>query len=389
MTNIEYVFVAQFFTGLMLAVVFFVAWRTIEPKSHTLSWSLLFVVVTLQYILNALVDLVPFVGIARDIYWVVVNAMALMVQALALVGFRQRAGMRGWPRALITYLVVVEALVFWFTMVYFHQGLRMVLIPWSATIMLAGCTWILLRPGRKLRATEWGAVVMFLLKAVADFASGAAALAQGAQPDERYLELYRQINFLTGPAMVTGLGLFTVLILADDLADRMRTLAITDQLTGLLNRRGFEQAAASIFALARRQDQTICIALADLDHFKAVNDSHGHHVGDRTLRSVAKTLAAGVRAGDIVGRIGGEEFGVLLPWTDPPSGLEVIERLRRMLEANPLTTKSIRFFVTASFGVAQAAPDHDSIYDVLKDADHALYQAKQAGRNRVQVHTSN
>ncbi len=386
MTGIEYVFVAQFITVLMLAVIFLVAWRTIEPKPHTLSWSLLFFVATGQYILNALVDLIPLMGHARDVYWVVVNGMSLGVQALAWVGFRQRAGLRGWPRYLIVYLAVVETLVICFTLVTFHQGLRMVLIPWSSTIMGAACVWVILRPGRRPRAAEWGAAVMFGLNSIAQVAAGAAALAQGAQPDERYLELYRQINFLAMPAAFTGMGLFTVLIVADDLADRMRTLALNDLLTGIPNRRGFEQAAAGTLALARRQSQPICVALADLDHFKVVNDSYGHHVGDLALKAFAKTLADEARAGDIIGRIGGEEFAVLLPWTDTSTCLEVIERLRLEVEANPVEAGRVPFSITASFGVAQVGPHHETVHDALRDADQALYEAKRAGRNRVEVH---
>lgn len=388
MTGIEYVFVAQFIISLMLAIIFLVAWRTIEPKSHTLSWSLLFSVATLQYILNALVNIVPFQGFTRDIYWVVVNAMSLVVLALALAGFRQRAGLRGCPRYLTAYLVVVEALVIWFTMVKFHQGFRMVLIPWSATLLLAACTWILLRPGRKLRATELGAAIVFILKSMTEFAAGMAALFQGAQPDEHYLELYRQITFLTGPATFAGLGLFTVLILADDLADRMRTLAITDQLTGLLNRRGFQQSTTQILALARRQEKPLCIAIADLDHFKKINDSYGHQVGDQALKVFAKTLIDEIREGDIVGRIGGEEFAVLLPWTDLPTCTEVIERLRLKVESIRVEVGKIGLSFTVSFGVAQFTQNHESINDALKDADQALYIAKQSGRNRVEVHTT-
>jgi diguanylate cyclase (GGDEF)-like protein len=385
MNGVAYVFVAQFCTSLMLGAIFLLAWRTIEPRPHTLSWALAFSLATVQYVLNAVVNFVPVHGLARDLYWVLVNAMALVVQALAWAGFRQRAGLRGWPQPLVVYLVAVEALVVWFTLVKFHQGLRMVLIPWSGTFLLAACAWVLVRPGRKLRAAEWGAVVVLLLFSLGQLVAGAAALMQGAAPNEHYLALYTEVNLLAMPALYTGLGLFAVLILADDLADRMRTLAVTDELTGVVNRRGFEEAAARALAVARRQGEPTCVALLDLDHFKAVNDTHGHFVGDGALKTVATALVEGVRAGDVVGRMGGEEFAVLLPATDLSWCAEIVERLRLKVEATSVEAARVPLRVTASFGVAPVTPDDQSIHEALKHADQALYAAKRAGRNRVRV----
>ncbi len=387
LTGLEYLFVAQFFASLMLTVVFFLAWRTVEPRPHTLSWTILFGVATLQYCLNALANLLAWEGSARDVYWIVVNALSLCVQGLAWAGFRQRAGLRGWPRYLVAGLVVVELLVIWFTVVAVHQGLRMVLIPWSGTVLLAACAWTLLKPGRPLRPPEWGAATIFGLYSFAQIFVGAAALMQGAQSNEHYLEIYRQINFLALPAMFIGVGLFTVLIVADDLADRMRSLALSDQLTGVLNRRGFEQNSARAAALARRFKKPVCVAMADLDRFKAVNDGYGHAAGDRALRAFAENLVRGVRTGDIVARLGGDEFAMLL-WADRETAYEIVERVRRQLTEAQLVSDGIRVPVTASFGVVSLAPDHHSVYEALKDADRALYKAKNAGGDQVAMHAA-
>lgn len=152
--------------------------------------------------------------------------------------------------------------------------------------------------------------------------------------------------------------------------------AATDSLTGLLNRRAFESA----FTAARREHDSIAVAMADLDHFKALNDTYGHETGDRALRVFAQTLRANVRSGDILGRHGGEEFVVALPGCSTEAAVAILDTVRSRLEAAASQAGLPKF--TASFGVVGIGADEE-LPGMLARADQALFEAKNGGRNQV------
>jgi diguanylate cyclase (GGDEF)-like protein len=159
--------------------------------------------------------------------------------------------------------------------------------------------------------------------------------------------------------------------------------AATDGLTGLPNKRAVTDALKRTFAQATATKAPLALLLADLDHFKLINDQRGHAVGDQVLASVGATLRASLRVGDFAGRNGGEEFAVLLPDTEISSALEIAERIRAAIAEISLPGSDVT--VTASIGVA-SIPDHASTLDRLERlADAALYVAKRQGRNRVEL----
>ncbi|PWC56504.1 diguanylate cyclase [Azospirillum sp. TSO22-1] len=165
----------------------------------------------------------------------------------------------------------------------------------------------------------------------------------------------------------------------------LRILATTDPLTGLANRRAFLAAAERELARVRRYGRLAAVLMFDIDHFKRINDTHGHAVGDGALQTVATTARDLLRTTDLIGRLGGEEFGVLLPETEPPAALEVAERLRAALAGAPVPLPSGGgFHLTASIGVAVCDPRDASVEQALGRADRALYRAKDAGRNRIE-----
>jgi diguanylate cyclase (GGDEF)-like protein/hemerythrin-like metal-binding protein len=155
--------------------------------------------------------------------------------------------------------------------------------------------------------------------------------------------------------------------------------ADTDALTGVLNRMGFNEAMSRELARARRYGQALSVAIADIDHFKKVNDEFGHPVGDQVLVRTANLLKSCVRESDTVARWGGEEFVVIAPMTTEAGVASLAEKLRSIMSTTHLGPKEP---VTASFGVAELKPD-DTVETLLHRADAALYQAKQSGRNRV------
>ncbi len=159
-------------------------------------------------------------------------------------------------------------------------------------------------------------------------------------------------------------------------------LSVVDPLTDAPNRRGFFNSLAPWMALARRPGQTTAIIMLDLDHFKRVNDTYGHPVGDVVLKTMVEISKQQLRDSDMIGRLGGEEFAVLLPRTALPEAVIVAERMRTALMAMPIKTERAMIYITASFGVTTIRPD-DSMVTLFKRADEALYQAKHLGRNQV------
>ncbi|MGC8853305.1 MAG: diguanylate cyclase [Halothiobacillaceae bacterium] len=161
---------------------------------------------------------------------------------------------------------------------------------------------------------------------------------------------------------------------------RMRQLATTDQLTGLGNRHLFFELAARYLARAEREGQTVCMLVADVDHFKLVNDQHGHATGDKILRAVGDVLRTSLRKEDVVARYGGEEFVILLPNCSAEDALAKAEKIRR--DCEQLDASGVR--LTISIGVACFDPgDPESLDSLFSRADKALYDAKRLGRNRV------
>ncbi|MCB2187056.1 MAG: sensor domain-containing diguanylate cyclase [Deltaproteobacteria bacterium] len=167
--------------------------------------------------------------------------------------------------------------------------------------------------------------------------------------------------------------------------ERLRLLATTDGLTGLPNRRHFLELGRRELERARRYGLPLTALMLDVDHFKRVNDTYGHEVGDQVLVELAGLVRRALRAHDLVGRLGGEEFGVLLPETGVQEGLAVAERLRESLAARTVETRGGRLSVTASLGLGAYRPETSDLEALLREADQALYAAKEAGRNCVRV----
>ena len=161
-------------------------------------------------------------------------------------------------------------------------------------------------------------------------------------------------------------------------------LALTDPLTGLPNRRAFEESLAREVALAIRHVRPLSLLLLDLDHFKRVNDTLGHPTGDEVLSSLGLLLARQGRRGDVVARIGGEEFAVVLPETGKEQAVAAAERIRIAVSSSPLGTRT-KVPVTVSIGVASLPHPCGDLEALVSAADAALYAAKSAGRDRVGV----
>jgi diguanylate cyclase (GGDEF)-like protein len=167
----------------------------------------------------------------------------------------------------------------------------------------------------------------------------------------------------------------------EELVGRLAVEAHHDPLTGLLNRRGFDERLVLERARAERDGSSLAVVMLDIDHFKHVNDEHGHDAGDAILRWLARLLAQQARGIDTIGRAGGEEFVILLPHADQQAAFAFAERARIVVATgDPGVVDGLR--VTISLGVAASTPPVD-VHGLFEAADQAMYQAKRAGRNRT------
>jgi diguanylate cyclase (GGDEF)-like protein len=167
--------------------------------------------------------------------------------------------------------------------------------------------------------------------------------------------------------------------------EQLSRLASTDGLTGLANKRAFEEALQRDLSRADRDHTWLTIVMSDIDHFKRVNDTHGHLTGDEVLRHVGKAFGSKLRGGDLAARYGGEEFILILPGSNAVGGKIAAERLRRAIEELKVSGPTGPFSITASFGVASVCGPGcaGQLKELIERADTALYAAKRGGRNRV------
>ncbi|MEQ9004259.1 MAG: GGDEF domain-containing protein, partial [Pseudomonadales bacterium] len=164
----------------------------------------------------------------------------------------------------------------------------------------------------------------------------------------------------------------------------MERLAHTDALTGLHNRRYFLRRMNEESERVKRHGHALSVLLLDLDHFKEINDTHGHDAGDRMLEQIARVIEASKRDSDVAARLGGEEFALLLPETSVDGALRLAERLRVLIADTTISTVAAASVgLTTSIGVATVSPSTPSAAALLQRADRALYEAKRAGRNAV------
>jgi diguanylate cyclase (GGDEF)-like protein len=210
---------------------------------------------------------------------------------------------------------------------------------------------------------------------------------QWLAPEQRQLpialEAFRYANLFI-PFFMLGLLSYYFRLASTDVERKMTEIAQTDPLTGLLNRRRMEERLHEEAARFRARGTNFAVILADIDRFKAINDEHGHAVGDRVLSGVASVFEHAVRAGDAVARWGGEEFLLLLPGTELSAAEDVALRLRATAEQRLAELGGLPRALTLTFGVASFAPNQ-SVGACVKAADEALYRGKAEGRNRVVV----
>lgn len=358
----------------------YLAWRLFGHPRHALIWTFAYLLAMAQYVVNLLRDALP----SYELYWLSANLMSTLLVMAVVWGHRQRLGrVTPWQWGLGLFLLIMIAQLV-FTLALPRADIRVSLAPAFACIALLHVAWLLLRDGPEpVLAQRVAAVIHGLFGLAQGLAAGVALqFGQVASPEQG--QAYNLVNFALMPTFFVAMGVAVIFLLATDLSNKLRLQAITDQLTDVSNRRGFLQAADLLLARARRHGRPLAMVLADIDYFKRVNDRHGHSIGDRALAHFAHVLRESVRAEDCIGRIGGEEFAIVMGESSPEDAGRMVARVREALVEHPLVDNGQKIPLTASFGIAVFDGD-ETREALLMRADRALYQAKDAGRDSVIV----
>lgn len=271
------------------------------------------------------------------------------------------------------YLVVVDLPRFWWGYGFVYQG------PY-ALVTLSAALHVFLSERRTAMDRALAIVLVvsgghFLVKATL-----AAVMGPGSTPSAYVSTNYAVVSQSITAVLIVAVGLMLLAVLTLDIMAVERGRAERDSLSGLANRRGFEKAVKRV--IDRRGEHQNALILCDLDHFKSINDTYGHHAGDMVINAFGTMIAAQAGSGAIVGRIGGEEFAVFLQDTSPSMAVAVAETLRIGVRTMMIPGLPGGFVVTASFGVT-ALPARGDLAAALRDADVALYSAKRGGRDCV------
>lgn len=253
---------------------------------------------------------------------------------------------------------------------------RVALVAWVAACAIAGTIATLVLTGTPPGQLP-GLLMLLGLPAVIGFISA-----------NRLQRAQRQEFVVRTRLRQTNAALQAEVARSAELQAELLRQATTDPLTGLPNRREFDRCFARDAARADREGSPLAVAVFDLDHFKSINDGYGHGTGDDVLRHVAQLARHCFRSVDSVGRIGGEEFAVLLPGASGQDAVAVAQRFVDRLGGTPVELSGFRRHVTATVGVAERQPGENTLDAVLRRADAALYEGKHSGRNRVVLASS-
>lgn len=337
--------------------------------------------------------------IAQSFFWILflINGEFHPLVTITLVNTLSVVAMVEYMRAIREFLgrtdrwlllysivgVIVVANV-WYGAIAPDYAIRVVSVSLVGALLLLWLTVTLLAHSESaLRKSKRITAVVFMFAAASLVLRGGDAL---LHPDQPFGESLPQQVALLVYALLPVFGSLGFLLMHAERANaRLVNQARTDDMTGALNRRAFVHVARHTLAGCQRTGRAMSVMLMDLDRFKQINDTHGHAAGDQALRTFHRRLCSLLRDEDIVARVGGEEFAVLLPGADIENAREVAERVRAGVSESPMVFNGKPIAVRVSIGVAPWDGIERTVEPILARADRAMYAAKRSGRNRVVV----
>lgn len=366
--------------SLLMAVVLFFLRRNYPPTILGLrEWAMAPAVLFLATLLFGARGAIP------NFFSILIgNLFLLGGSALLYLGSQRFLGCK--PSVKLWAGIILLALVplFWFSLVKPHYGIRIGITSGLMAVMSFAHAQAILRHAPRTFSTYFTATALLVLALTQTLRLRSAF---GLSADDGIFDNFQpeQTAYVTVYAfaiLMTTIGM--VLMATDRLRGELEHLATHDSLTGALNRRALIEACELELARCRRNHGVMALLMIDLDHFKAINDTHGHPVGDRVLIDFVARVKSLLRQPDRFGRFGGEEFVALLPETPLNEARVAAERLRAMIEAKAADLPPC----TVSIGISVSRSDDAGLDEIISRADAALYQAKRAGRNRVESVTA-
>ena len=364
----------------LISMNFFVFWSRQREARHILAFGMAFLLCAISILLSHNV----ITGLSHA---TVSTAILLDTASLGLLiwGSCERVKIKT-PYALIASTGVIALLASYFVIVNFDSAiLRLAPINGIHAVLLFTCGWVWFKgPNSENVANRSAMSIIFFSFSLLSIALPFVLYNMANAPlsyEYQYSASWIIYNFaIIMMVMIAGLSLTAVL--TDDMVKLIKTVSSTDLLTGLKTRRAFEEGFEDIFLKLERSPLPLSIIIADIDHFKLVNDTYGHQTGDRVIATFGKLISQGSRKTDLVARIGGEEFCIVLWNADAAGARLVAENLRTQFQAAQFEGIPKHKKFTSSFGVATLKSGETS-EELYRRADQALYLAKQQGRNRV------
>jgi diguanylate cyclase (GGDEF)-like protein len=379
-----YIVFSLMLSSCALSVAFYIAYANFGRQRHALTWAVAFLFGALQFGTTLNAQSFP----SEAIYLLTENACAIMLITLGVRGHCQRTNCRIWPRKMWPVAGAVFLVAWFFTVIYPHAGLVSAVAPAYASFALLLSSWIILAFRARTRPSEWAAAISIALFGVTQALAAFMSIQQGAVHDGAQVSAFMHFMYLTLPAGYITTSMLIILMMASDISAEMKELAVRDQLTGLFNRRGFTELSEQAYAMARRTNTPLALVMTDIDRFKFINDKFGHAAGDAALQHFAGLVLEDRRRNDVVARVGGEEFAILLPGTQLEDAMVLANQLCQRIELSPVVLTSARVKMTSSFGVATISSKDTTVDDMIRRADRALYRSKHAGRNQVDLESS-
>ncbi len=382
MSGASFILTINLFVTGFLAVAFMMvaAWDRARVAARWVALS--YLVGMLYFVAEAAI---PFFVDARP---ALVFAFAAFLAATAIfnLGVARKYGVSA-PLKSIAAIFVVSVVTVWFAQdLPRHSFNRMIIYQTPYFLMQAIAAGLVLRaPGKRL--LDYGFAALLTASGLQFLSKPFIALALGGSGDnpQAYLNsTYAMVSQTMGTVFAMAIALAMLVLLVRDLLVDVTQKSETDALSGLLNRRGFEQHAAATLSHAAERNMPVSLVIADIDRFKSINDSFGHPTGDRVIAAFAAFLRDLAGEGRVCGRMGGEEFAILLPGANMVAARLFAEGARAGIPALAIEGVPAERRITASFGVAERLGG-ESVSDLLRRADLALYEAKNEGRDCVRV----